>query len=187
LICAGPPNPTCRIRGDEKIIPLDANPKSRARDPELPAPPVWSSPCAPRSSGSADPRRREQSAVTPTSGQSREARRAAPRPRDREAGHRAGSSCVQTEPPSTCARPGLVPAALLRSGARFPEMREAPERLRPPNEYQVLHPGDPLASLCRPPVYRTPPGRQKDMSHPRLACVLLGKRSVKRESTKSGG
>ena len=121
------------------------------------------------------------------SGQSRETRRAEPRPRDREAGHRAGSSCVQTEPPSTCARPRLVPAALLRSGARFPEMREAPERPRPPNEYQVLHPGDPLASLCRPPVYRTPPGRQKDMSHPRSACVLLGKRSVKRESTKSGG
>ena len=90
------------------------------------------------------------------------------RSRDRESGHRAGSSCVQTEPPSTCARPGLVPAALLRSGARFPEMREASERPRPPNEYQVLHPGDPLASLCRPPVNRTPPGRQKDMSHPRL-------------------
>jgi len=39
LICAGPPDPTCRIRGDAKVIPLDANPKSRARDPELLAPP----------------------------------------------------------------------------------------------------------------------------------------------------
>lgn len=187
MLCVGPPDPTSRTRG-AKVIPRcePDHPKSRARDLELLLPgPVAS--LAPRSSGSADPRRREQSAVTPTSGRSREARRAGKRSRNREAGHRAGSSCVQTEPPSTCARSGLVPAALLRSGARFPEMREAPERLGPPNEYQVLHPGDPLASLCRPPVYRTPPGRQRDMSHPRLACVLLRKRRVKHESTKSGG
>src|SRR5215468_766278 len=87
---------------------------------------------------------------------------------------------------STALDLGSVPAATAEIGARFPEMREAPERLGPPNEYQVLLPGDPLASLCRPPVYRTPPGRQRDMSHPRFACVLLGLERVKLESTKSG-
>jgi hypothetical protein len=184
LICAGQPDPTCRFRGDAKVIPRCEPEKPRARDLEL---------LLRRSGFPARPDRAVQRTrddessrrLPQPSGQSREARREGPR--DRDAGHRAGSSCVQTEPPSTCARPGLVPAALLRSGARFPEMREAPERLGPPNEYQVLHPGDPLASLCRPPVYRTPPGRQRDMSHPRLACLLLRKRPVKRESTKSGG
>src|SRR5262245_6428904 len=92
---------------------------------------------------------------------------------------RAESSCVQTPPlNAACARPEI--RAIAGIGARYPEMREAPERLGPPNEIQVLHPGDPLASPCRPPVYRTPPGRQRDMSHPRVACVLLGLGRVKR-------
>ena len=158
--------------GEMRRYPLRAQePESRARDLELFLP-VRRVPARPDRSGSAD--RDDESSRRLPQPQNGRRRLGGGRSRDRESGHRAGSSCVQTEPPSTCARPGLVPAALLRSGARIPEMREAPERLGPPNEIQVLHPGDPLASLCRPPVYRTPPGRQRDMSHPRLACVLLG-------------
>ena len=64
---------------------------------------------------------------------------------------------------------------------RGPGTSGAPEREPgPPSR-------DPLASPCRPPVIRTPPGRQRDMSHPRSVCVLLEKTGVNRNSTKSGG
>jgi hypothetical protein len=153
--------PTSGLRGNSTEIPLEASPTWRLRSAvELPFPDL------PDLGGDLRARfRRFERPETPR-GQP-----PSTRPGEARERHRGSRPTGSQDRLSTRTRA----CAPRRSGARIPEMREAPERLGPPNEIQVLRPGDPLASLCRPPVNRTPPGRQRDMSHPRVACVLLGR------------
>ena len=71
-----------------------------------------------------------------------------------------------------------------RGATNFPGMREASARPKPPSENQVLHPETHSLPSTDRLLLRTPPGRQKDMSHPRPSFVLMGNKGVKRKRHK---
>jgi hypothetical protein len=88
--------------------------------------------------------------------------------------------------PADAPSAGVPPCPPLRSGQEIPGDERGPRTPGAPEQASGPPSRKPARFLLPTACYRTPPGRQKDMSHPRLVFLLPTRELVKRESTKCG-